>query len=197
MIVQCEIEITQRTRRGWYGGQSKAVELPWMLLAQFKLPPTNFFFIVIYIIIIIIIIYRNILDGGLVLHQRGGGSGGGSSNCGICRSKILKEHQLLDLTQGKFSYAPNLKNILHDILRNWNTLKWSHLESDALLFRMAHIWVAYHPKINCLNIVCWNSIKNRLLIILLLLLFRRPGGSWLEPERKVWSRWTTGELLIG
>ena len=48
MIVQCEMDITQRTGRGWYGGQSKAVELPWMLLTQFKLPPTNFFVIVIY-----------------------------------------------------------------------------------------------------------------------------------------------------
>ena len=42
------MDITQITRWDWYGGQSKAVELPWMLLTQFKLPPTNFFFIVIY-----------------------------------------------------------------------------------------------------------------------------------------------------
>ena len=34
MIVQCEMDITQITGRGWYGGQSKAVELPWMLLTR-------------------------------------------------------------------------------------------------------------------------------------------------------------------
>ena len=51
--------------------------------------------------------------------------------------------QTLDLTQGKFSYAPNLKNIYFMTYLGIGIpskgLTWKVL-SDALLFRVAHIY---------------------------------------------------------
>ena len=118
--------------------------------------------------------------------------------------------QTLDLTQGKFSYAPNLKNIYFMTYLGIGIpskgLTWKVL-SDALLFRVAHIWVAYHPIINCLNIVCWTSIKNRLLIIILFCFFQEARGiltwAWTQGLVEVgdrwpfdWLAWTSGKVFL-